>query len=97
MPLRIGYGGEVQSQGSNMNLLKKISMGIGGSFLLSTGSLAQIPIEHLAQNPAFTSMSMSDDGTYIAGLVKIEGDEDLSLAVWDTDNLSKTAGCHASQ
>ncbi|MCR9270160.1 MAG: prolyl oligopeptidase family serine peptidase [Hyphomonadaceae bacterium] len=31
---------------------------------------------------------MSDDGSYIAGLVTLEGEEDQSLAIWQTDNLS---------
>lgn len=50
---------------------------------------AQIPIEHLSQNPAFTSLSMTQDGRHIAGLVTLDGEEHLSLAVWDTDNLGK--------
>ena len=50
---------------------------------------AQIPIEHLSQNPAFTSLSMSQDGKRLAGLVTLEGERDLSLAVWDANNLGK--------
>ncbi|MEM7329403.1 MAG: prolyl oligopeptidase family serine peptidase [Pseudomonadota bacterium] len=50
---------------------------------------AQIPIEHLAKTPSFTSMSLSADGEYLAGLVTLDGEGDLSLAIWDTDDLSK--------
>ena len=49
---------------------------------------AQIPIEQLAKNPAFTSMTLSADGSYLVGLITLDGDEDLSLAIWDADNLS---------
>lgn len=48
---------------------------------------AEIPIEHISKNPAFTSLSMSPDGRHIAGLVTLEGEVDLSLAIWETDNL----------
>lgn len=50
---------------------------------------AQIPIEHFSKNPAFTSLSLSPDGRHIAGLVTLDGEESLSLAVWDTDELGK--------
>lgn len=57
--------------------------------ILVEAAFAQIPIDHLSRNPAFASLSMSADGSYIAGLVTLEGEEDQALAVWQTDNLSK--------
>lgn len=55
----------------------------------ATCAQAQIPIEHFSKNPAFTSLSMSPDGKHIAGLVTLDGEEDLSLAVWNTDKLGQ--------
>ena len=54
-----------------------------------TSAHAQIPIEHFSKNPAFTSLSMSPDGNHIVGLVTLDGEEDLSLAVWETDKLGQ--------
>lgn len=49
---------------------------------------AQVPIEDLAQNPAYSSMSLSSDGKILVGLVKLAGDESLALSIWDADDLS---------
>ena len=58
-------------------------------FTLTSTAFAQIPIDHFSKNPAFASLSMSADGTYIAGLVTLEGESDQALAIWQTDDLSK--------
>lgn len=55
----------------------------------AASAMAQIPIDHLSRNPAYSSLSMSPDGAFIVGLVALTGEEDLSLAVWDTENLAE--------
>ncbi|WP_018998467.1 alpha/beta hydrolase family protein [Hirschia maritima] len=69
--------------------IKSLATVLGVGLCTASAAHAQIPIEHIAKNPAFYSMSLSEDGTYISGLVTLEGEKDMSLAVWDAENLSK--------
>ena len=58
------------------------------SFLNSPVQADPIPVETLAKPPNLSSLSLSRDGDYLVGLVGRPGDDKLSLAVWDTKNLS---------
>ncbi len=49
----------------------------------------EIPIETLAKLPSVSSLSLSRDGDYLVGLIGKDGDDVLSLAVWDTADFSK--------
>lgn len=57
------------------------------AFCANAISSAQIPIEHLSRNPAISSPSMSPNGEHIVALVTLEGEEDQSLAIWETARL----------
>ncbi len=55
------------------------------ALLAAAPAQAQIPVEELARTPAVTGVTMSDDGTYLTGLITPPGNEgtELALTVWD--------------
>ncbi|MEM6555615.1 MAG: alpha/beta fold hydrolase [Pseudomonadota bacterium] len=74
--------------GSSCRVLLLSGVALVGFPLGLTAAIAQVPIEHLAKNPSFSSMTLSADGSYLVGLITLDGDEDQSLAIWNTDDLS---------
>jgi pimeloyl-ACP methyl ester carboxylesterase len=66
--------------------MRRLSMIVGGSLGLALAAHAKpIPIEDFAKEPNISSVSMSEDGTYLVGLVATPGsdNETLALASWE--------------
>lgn len=74
--------------------MKRQSMMLAGALgLVLSANAKPIPIDDFAKEPNITSLSLSDDGTYMVGLIATPGDdnETLSVASWDLPNTIDTS------
>ncbi len=57
--------------------------------MFGVSNASEIPIESLTKLPAISSLSISEDGEVLTGLVRQGDAERLSLGVWDLNDMSK--------
>lgn len=68
----------------------KILSGMGGFAVWAGAAAAQVPIEDLARYPAVSNVSMSEDGSYLVGLMAPPENQEngQALAVWNLEDAS---------